>query len=89
MDSAGYVDSVEQKLKPFAPVLISNIIKKQLNKANASRETLTPRSALVFIENVTDALEMFLGPQGKLKVKTMMMNELRKFAPEHFQNQEV
>ena len=76
---------MEQRLKPFAPVLMSNIIKKQLSNANASRETLTPESALVFIDNVTNALETFLGPQGKLKAKKMMMKELRIYAPEHFE----
>ena len=32
MDSEGFVDSVEEKLKSFAPVLIKNIINKQLSQ---------------------------------------------------------
>ncbi len=89
MDSEGFVNSVEEKLKPFAPVLIVNIIEKQLAASNATRQILTPHTAMVFIKKVTDALEIFLGPQGKLVVKKMMLKELKKYAPEHFEEKVI
>jgi hypothetical protein len=89
MDSIGFVKAVEEKLKPFAPVLISGIIKKQLSAVNSTRETLTPEKTEVFIIKVSDALEMFLGPKGKKKVKIMMLSEFRKYAPEYFEKTSI
>jgi len=89
MDSAGFVKVVEEKLKPFAPILISGIIKKQLSSVNSTRETLTPENTEIFITKVSNALEIFLGPKGKKKVKIMMLKEFRKHAPEYFERTSI
>ena len=59
-------------------------IKKELGVSN---DTLTPEKAREFIERMDEALEMFIGPKGKMMVHEIMMKELRRTAPEHFEQQ--
>jgi len=82
MDSEGFVGAVEEKLVPIAPI-IGYAIKKQLHDAGADRDSLTPEIALRFIDKMTDALDMFLGKQGAMDAKKMMLRELRRHAPEY------
>ncbi len=89
MDGEAFLRVVEEKITPFAPVLIKGIIKKQLSAVGATPATLTPEKAEKFIGGVAEALQMFLGPQGSLKVKHMMLKELRRFAPEYFERKSL
>jgi hypothetical protein len=84
MQSKVFVQSVQQRLKPIAPIVLPNIIKKQLLEVGATEESLTPELAEKFIKRMELALEMFLGPEGSKMARQMMLKELRRCAPEHF-----
>lgn len=85
MDSVGFVDSVQKRLEPIAPVILPGIIKKQLEVVEATREDLTPEKAIKFIERMGMALKTFLGPEGTKMAHQMMMKEFRRCAPEYFE----
>ena len=85
VDSKKFVDSVENILKPYAPVLTKSIIKRQLIVIEADRDNLTHKQAKDFIMRVGGALRIFLGEDDLNKVKHMMMAEFRRYAPEYFQ----
>ena len=87
MNSKAFVQSIQQKLDPIAPIVLPGIIIKQLQEVEATEENLTPEQAKQFIEKMKEALEMFLGPEGTDMVHRMMLKELRKYAPEHFEEQ--
>lgn len=84
LDSAGFIEEVESKLVPIAPI-IEFAIKKQLNDIGCDRDNLTPGQAVEFIDNMTDALEMFLGKRDSQSSRKLMMSSLRKHAPEYFE----
>ncbi len=84
MQSKAFVQSIQQKLGPIAPVILPNIIKKQLLEVGATEENLTPELAKKFIKRMEMALEMFLGPNGTKMARQMMLKELRRCAPEYF-----
>ena len=84
LDSAGFVSEVEEKLVPIAPI-IGFAINKQLGDVGADRDNMTPEQAIQFIDNMTEALEMFLGDGGSRKSRKMMISTLRKYAPDYFE----
>lgn len=85
MDSEGFVRAVEEKLVPIAPI-IEFAIKKQLNEVGADRKTLTAEQAMKFIDNMVNALDLFLGPTLARDSRQLMLKELRRSAPEYFEN---
>lgn len=87
MNSKAFVVSIQQRLGPLAPIVLPRIIQKQLEELGVSNDTLTPEKAREFIERMDEALEMFIGPKGKMMVHEIMMKELRRTAPEHFEQQ--
>lgn len=85
MDSKTFVRNIRQKLEPVAPIILPNIIKKQLQVVGASEDSLTPEVAEKFINRMELALQMFVGPDGTKMAKKMMLKELRKCAPTYFE----
>ena len=85
MDSVKFIQHIRQKLEPLAPIMLSGIIKKQLQEVGATEENLTPELAEKLIERIEFALEMFVGPEGTKMAHKMMFKELRKCAPEYFE----
>jgi hypothetical protein len=84
MDSKLFVLNITQKLEPIAPIVLPNIIKKQLEEVGATEENLTPELAAEFIKRMEQALIMFVGPDGSKMARQMMIKELRKCAPKYF-----
>jgi hypothetical protein len=81
MDSKAFIHNLTLKLEPIAPIVLPNIIKKQLQVVGATEDNLTPELALKFIGRMELALGMFLGPNVKKMARQMMLKELRKCAP--------
>ena len=87
MNSKNFLFSIESNLKPLAPIVIPGIIKKQLELLGATREDITPDKAKLFIDQVSKALELFIGPDGSLSAKKLMMKKLRECCtPEEIEN---
>ncbi len=82
MDSEGFISSVEQKLILLAPIT-EFMIKKQLSDLGVTRETLTPFKAKKFIDKMTEALQLCLGPEGSKLARKMMLKELRVHSPDN------
>ena len=89
MDSKAFIKSIQEKLDPIAPIVLPGIIKKRLEEVGATDETLTPELAEEFILKMEEALEDFLGPGGTKMVHRMMTKELRKVAPDYFEEQSL
>jgi hypothetical protein len=87
MDSRAFLKSVQEKLDPIAPIVLPGIMRKQLREVGATVETLTPEVAEEFILKVEEAMRDFLGPDGARLVHQLMTKELRRFAPEYFEEQ--
>ena len=51
----------------------------------ATQDTLTPQQAQEFIKRMEEALRSFLGPDGAKMVHRMMTKELRRCAPDYFE----
>lgn len=85
MNSEAFVRSVQQKLDPIAPIVLPGIIRKQILDIGATERNLTPQQAEQLIERVKEALEMFMGPSGTQLVHQIMIRELRRYAPEYFE----
>jgi len=77
MNSKNFIYIIESNLTPLAPVVIPGIIKKQLELLNVTRENITPDKAKLFIDQVSRALELFIGPEGSMNAKKLMMKKLR------------
>ena len=88
MDSNGFITSIENHLVTLAPIT-KFIIVKQLNDLNVDRDTLTPEQAMIFINRMSNALVMCLGKDGSLLARKMMIRQLRTFAPEYFEKNDV
>jgi hypothetical protein len=84
MESTVFIQEIQQKLEPIAPIILPNIIKKQLEEVGATKENLTPEQAEDLIKRIEKALEIFVGPDGTKMAHKMMLKELRKHAPEYF-----
>lgn len=89
MRSRAFIRGIQQKLDPIAPVILPKIIKKQLEEVGATEDTLNPEQAEKFIAKMEIALEMFLGQEGSKMARQIMLKELRKCAPDYFQEQSV
>ncbi len=69
---------------PIAPI-VEFAIRKQMAEIGATRELMTPEQAVLFIKNMTEALEMFLGPEDAKESMKFMTSTLRKYAPDYFE----
>lgn len=77
MRSEYFIHSIEMNLTPLAPVVIPGIIKKQLEQLNTTRYNISPNQAKKFIDRVTEALILFIGPDGSSSARKLMMKKLR------------
>jgi hypothetical protein len=77
MNSERFINSIQSNLTPLAPVVIPGIIKKQLENLKVSRGNITPSQATHLINNVTQALALFIGPDGSKRARKLMMKKLR------------
>ncbi len=89
MNSRAFVSGIIQKLEPIAPIILPNIIKKQLKELGATEDNLTPELAEKFIKRMEEALVMFIGPDGTKMARQMMLRELRACAPKYFSEQSL
>ena len=78
--------NVQQRLDPIAPIMLPQIIQKQMREIGVTEDTLTPNTAGELIERIDEAIEMFIGPKGRMMVHDIMIKELRRTAPEHFEH---
>ena len=84
LDSQRFIDDVAEKLIPVSPIL-EFAINKQLADIGASKEHLTAEQAIEFIDNMTEALDLFIGAAEAKRARKMMISALRKSAPEYFE----
>ncbi len=84
LDSIGFISDIEKEFVPIAPI-VEFAINKQMQEVGASKEYMNPKQALEFIDNMADALEMFLGKDKARDSRKFMISTLRKHAPEHFE----
>lgn len=82
MNSEKFLASIELNLTPMAPEFIPGIIKKQLEILQMSYSHMDPVDARLFIINVSDALTIFIGPEGSRRARTFMMKKLRECCSE-------
>ncbi len=85
MNSKMFIQSIQQKLDPIAPIVLPGIIKKQLSEVGANNGNITPEQAKLFIRRMEMVLRDFLGPDGSRMVHQLMMRELRRCAPDYFE----
>ncbi|MCK5024018.1 MAG: hypothetical protein KAR56_00195 [Thermoplasmata archaeon] len=88
MDSKGFVENIEERLVPISPI-IEFAINKQLAKTGATKDDLDGKQAMKFIDNMTEALELFLGKIEANKKRKDMMSILRQYAPEYFEERSL
>ncbi|MCK5309832.1 MAG: hypothetical protein KAJ33_07730 [Thermoplasmata archaeon] len=88
MDSKGFIDNIEERLVPISPI-IEFAISKQLAEIGATKDDLDGRQAMMFIENMTEALELFLGKTEARKKRKDMMSLLRQYDPEYFEKRSL
>jgi hypothetical protein len=77
MKSEYFIYSIESHLTPLAPVVIPGLFKKQLEQLEVTRNNLSPAKAKQFIDRVSEALALFIGPEGSNNAKKLMMKRLR------------
>jgi hypothetical protein len=77
MDSKRFIDEVESRLTALSPDMVPGVLKKQLENLDAESDSLTPSQAKEFIQNVFDALNLVLGPEGSNGAKKLMMRKFR------------
>jgi hypothetical protein len=80
VDAEAFVKAVEERLLPINPI-IEFAIKRQLYVVRADRRNMTPEQAAQFIEKMSGALELFVGPTKARQEREFMINILRKTAP--------
>ena len=88
MDGKGFISTIEKELVPISPI-IGYAIKKQLADIGTTETDLTPTDAMKFIENMTDALDLFIGKNDAKKKRKFMVSLLRNYAPEYFEKQSL
>ena len=88
MDSKGFIDNIEEQFVPISPI-IEFAINKQLAEIGATKDDLDGKQAMMFIENMTEALELFLGSAEAKKKRKFMISLLRKYAPEYFEERSL
>jgi hypothetical protein len=84
MDGNAFVAEVEERLIPISPIL-EHAIRKQLNDIGIITEDMTADQAIVFIDRLTSALELFLGSKEAKQNRKLMISALRRCAPEYFE----
>ena len=84
LDSVRFIEYVEKELVPVSPIL-EFAIKKQLEDIGASKEHMSAELAIKFIDNMTEALDLFVGSVEAKKARKKMISALRKSAPEYFE----
>ena len=88
MDSKGFIDKIEERLVPISPI-IEFAISKQLAEIGATKDDLDGKQAMMFINNMTEALELFLGKTEARKKRKDMISLLRQYAPEYFEERSL
>ncbi len=88
MDSKGFIENIEERLVPISPI-IEFAISKQLAEIGATKDDLDGKQAMMFIENMTEALELFLGKTEARKKRKDMMSLLRQYAPDYFEERSL
>lgn len=88
MDSKGFIENIEEQFVPISPI-IEFAIRKQLAEIGATKDDLDPKQAMKFIENMTEALGLFLGETEAIKKRKYMVSLLRKYAPEYFEERSL
>ncbi len=88
MNSKGFIENIEERLVPISPI-IEFAINKQLAEIGATKDDLDGRQAMMFIENMTEALELFLGKTEARKRRKYMMSLLRKYDPDYFEERSL
>ena len=88
MDSKGFIENIEERLVPISPI-IEFAINKQLADRGATTDDLDGKQAMMFIENMTEALELFLGKPEARKKRKYMMSLLRKYDPDYFEERSL
>ena len=88
MDSKGFIENIEEQFVPISPI-IEFAINKQLAEIGATKDDLDGRQAMMFIENMTEALELFLGGAEAKKKRKFMISLLREYAPEYFEERSL
>ncbi|MFO7619308.1 MAG: hypothetical protein R6W91_06625 [Thermoplasmata archaeon] len=88
MDGNAFISSVEETLVPISPI-IEFAIRKQLAEIGTTPEDITPKEAMVFIEKMAEAMELFLGKPEASKNRNIMVSLLRKYAPEYFEKRSL
>ena len=88
MDSKGFIENIEERLVPISPI-IEFAINKQLADIGATKDDLDGKQAMMFIENMTEALELFLGKPEARKKRKYMMSLLRKYDPDYFEERSL
>lgn len=82
MDEKKFIREIEKHLKPLAPEMIPGLIKKQLENVTVAGRKMTPADAKKFIERVSEALILFVGPKGAESAKKRMLKTLRESCTE-------
>ena len=82
-DSEGFITNMELHLSEFADIALM-IMKKQMKDLDIEAKTMTPDQAEVLITNVTSALGSFVGEEGAVLLKNILVKDLRKYAPSYF-----
>ena len=88
MDSKGFIENIEERLVPISPI-IKFAISKQLAEIGATKDDLDGRQAMMFIENMTEALELFLGKTEARKKRKDMLSLLRQYASDYFEERSL
>ena len=88
MDSKGFIENIEEQCVPISPI-IEFAINKQLAQIGATKDDLDGKQAMMFIENMTEALGLFLGNVEAKKKRKYMISLLRKDAPEYFEERSL
>lgn len=77
MDTKKFFYEVESRLSSMAPEVIPGVLKKQLECLDIPNGEMTPEQAKEFVEKVSEALVLFIGPDGSKNAKKLMMRKLR------------
>jgi hypothetical protein len=77
MNSKQFINEIEIRLTSLAPEIIPGLLKKQQEALGIDSDEISPEKAKQFVENVSEALALFLGPDGSKSAKKLMMRKLR------------
>jgi hypothetical protein len=77
MDSKKFMFEIELRLTALSPEMIPGVLKKQLEVLGVTSDEMTPELAKKFIENTTEVLCTFIGPEDSNNARKLMMRKLR------------